>query len=130
MTRLTMVYDADGTPSGELKYWIGHHIVGNVSCSLCDISHGPFRQKQVWKEWVDRLAGQGVEVVTLHRNDLANHQYADIAHVIGGRFPCVVGQDDAGVVTFLLGNDELETCNGQVKALAELLRHCVPSVSD
>jgi hypothetical protein len=125
-----MVYDADGTASGELKYWVGHHIIGNVSCSLCDISHGPFRQKQVWKQWVDRLATQGIEVVTLHRNDLLAPQYVKESDVIAGRFPCVIAHDDAGAVTFLLGRDELDSCNGQVETLAKLLRDCVPSVSE
>jgi hypothetical protein len=116
-----MVYDADKTIRGELSYWIGHHIVGNVACSLCDISHGPFRQKQVWTQWVDGLASRGIEVVTLHRNDLANPQYADLSAVVDARFPCVVAQHADGTLTFLLGKAELETCNGQVDQLDALI---------
>jgi hypothetical protein len=129
LTRFTMVYDADKTLKGEVSYWIGAHIVGNVSCSLCDISHGPFRQKQVWKQWVDRLAAQGVEVVALHRNDLADVQHAELSAVMRGRYPCVVGHHDDGTLTFLLGKTELESCNGQVDQLDRLLSPTV-QVSD
>ncbi len=121
LKRLTMVYDADRTIKGELSYWVGHHIIGNVSCSLCDISHGPFRQKQVWKTWVDELAARHVEVVTLHRNDLAKPEHSELSATIAGRFPCVVSHSADGSITFLFGREELETCNGQVDELQRLI---------
>jgi hypothetical protein len=116
-----MVYDADGTITGEVSYWIGHHIFGKVSCSLCDISHGTFRQKQVWKQWVDGLAQRGVVVQTLHRNDLSRPEHHTTREVIDNRFPCVVVHDDDGSVKFIAGDAELIACNGQVDALALLL---------
>ena len=121
VNQLTMVYDADGTIKGELSYWVGNHIVGNVKCSLCDISHGPFRQKQVWKQWVGSLAERSIEVVTLHRNDLAAPEYTELARVIHGRFPCVVAHNQTGQLTYLIGDVELSECNGQVDPLAKLI---------
>ncbi len=121
VNRLTMVYDADGTITGELSYWVGHNIVGNVKCSMCDISHGPFRQKQVWKAWVASLAKRSIEVVTLHRNDLANHEHLELAQVINGQFPCVVAHSATGHLSFLLGDVELTSCNGQIDAFAKLV---------
>ena len=45
------VYDADGTVTGELRYWFGAR-VGTAHCALCDISHGTFRAKSAWRDLV------------------------------------------------------------------------------
>ena len=42
IVRLIGVYDANGTLSGELAYWIGARL-GRRHCSLCDITHGSVR---------------------------------------------------------------------------------------
>jgi hypothetical protein len=42
VVRLVGVYDADGTPRGEIAYWVGARL-GRTHCALCDITHGPWR---------------------------------------------------------------------------------------
>ena len=39
LARLVGVYDADGTPWGEVAYWVGARL-GRRHCSLCEITHG------------------------------------------------------------------------------------------
>ena len=64
--RLIGVYDADGTLTGELRYWIGARL-GRAHCSLCDITHGLVSEKSAWRECRDTLP---VPFDTYHRNDM------------------------------------------------------------
>jgi hypothetical protein len=59
------VYDADGTTMGEIRYWIGARF-GRTHCSLCDITHGLFREKAEWRSCRESM---DVEVTTFHRDD-------------------------------------------------------------
>jgi hypothetical protein len=127
--RLTFVYDADGTLRGEITYVVGH-LLGRLECAMCDISHSPYRRKKSWIAWVDELQTKhGIEVVTLHRNDLALDE--SLRACIGGRLPAAVAIDAEGIHRFVAGKDELTACGGRLEQLIPILVEagCIPPIS-
>lgn len=106
------VYDADGSLAGEIRYWIGARL-GRTHCSLCEITHGMFREKQSWK---DCRAELDVDVVTHHRDDAP----IDVLEVCGHSLPAVVLRS-AARVELLLGPDRLEQLGGDVDAFRSAL---------
>jgi len=111
--RLSMVYDADGTLVGEVRYVVGH-LLGRVRCDLCDITHGGLRRRTTFDELVASLP---VPVAVLHRDE----QDAELAPFTAGRLACVVAHTDLGMEV-LVTRDELAACEGRVDRLAEVLR--------
>ncbi len=97
------VYDADGTTSGEIRYWLGARF-GRSHCSLCEITHGVFREKPEWRSVRDALA---IEFTTFHRNDAP----ADVVLAASGEFPVVVARTP-NEITVVLNAKELKSLNG------------------
>jgi hypothetical protein len=114
--RLIGVYDADGTITGELAYWVGARL-GRAHCALCDITHGLARERSEWKTC---RAGLPVPFDTFHRNDQPDEVRA--AH--GGRVPAVLAMTSAGIVP-LLGPHELEDCAGSGDRLVASIEQAV-----
>jgi hypothetical protein len=105
------VYDADGTPLGEARYWIGARL-GRTHCGLCDITHGLFTERADWRSCRDQL---DVEFRTYHRNDAPEDVLA-----VGSPAPFVVARTDRGLVA-LLGPEELDACSGDVEEFRRAL---------
>ncbi len=112
-TRLVGVYRADGGLRGELRYLAGHYLHGQT-CSLCDITHSPFRRKAAWDAGVAEL---GIPFDLLHLNELD----PDLAAHVGDDAAMVVGERSNGRVT-LLDNDELTALDGDVAGFFAALR--------
>jgi len=110
---LVGVYDADGTVRGEMAYWLGARI-GRAHCSLCDITHGLFRERADWNGCRSELP---VPFVTHHRDD----QPADVRAAAAEVVPVVVARTEAGVIA-LLGPAELDACGGSPELLVQALR--------
>lgn len=110
---LVGVYNADGTLTGELAYWIGARL-GRAHCSLCDITHGLVRERDDWKACAAALP---VPFETFHRND----QPVDVRAATGDRAPAVVARLDDGSVVALLEDPAIEACAGSADALAEAI---------
>ena len=120
LARLVGVYDADGTPWGEVAYWVGARL-GRRHCSLCEITHGSIRQRPEWVACRDRLPAT---FETYHRND----QPDLVRDAAGGRAPVVVAVTDAGRHVVLLTPEALDACDGSIELLInaierELDRH-------
>ncbi len=116
-TRLVGVYRADGGLVGELRYLVGHYLRGE-SCSLCDITHSPWRRKAAWDAEVATL---DIPFDLLHLNELG----PDLASFVGDRAACVVLErtnDGAVDRTLLISNDELVGADGSVQAFFTVLR--------
>jgi hypothetical protein len=113
VTRLVGVYRADGGLRGELRYLAGHYLRGE-SCSLCDITHSPFRRKAAWDRSVAAL---GIPFTLVHLNEMD----ASLAAFVGDRAACVVAETPGGPV-MLIGNDELASVHGDVDAFFSTLR--------
>lgn len=101
VTELIGVYDADGTLRGEVAYVVGK-LLGSAHCALCDITHGPLRERPGWRRCRDGLP---VPFRTFHRND----QPDAVRPVTDGRLPAVVAVTDRGPV-LLVGAEELAGC--------------------
>lgn len=110
------VYDADGSFAGEIRYWVGARL-GRTRCSLCEITHGLFREKSEWRDCRDSL---NVEFSTFHRDDAPG----DVLEACKHQLPVVVARrgDDLLVV---MGPQELESLGGDVARFeAELKQSC------
>jgi len=110
--RLVGVYDADSTLRGELTYWVGARL-GRAHCSLCDITHGTFRERN---DWVECRDGLPVRFDTYHRND----QPDEVRSVTGGTAPVVVAETGSRIIV-LLDPRQLEECEGTPQRLVEAL---------
>jgi hypothetical protein len=107
VVRLVGVYNADGGIVGEVRYVIGH-LLGTTECALCDITHSPLRRKP---EWDAMVAGLGIPLEVLHRNEVGE----DIARAIAAiGVPAIIGLDQNGGVQEVLSAEDLRRCNGSV----------------
>jgi hypothetical protein len=110
----TGVYDADGTLSGELSYWIGAHVTGSRHCALCEITHGTFREKARWRELA---AGLPVPFEAVHLDE----RTPDVERVTDGQAPCVVAHRADGSLEVVLDATALDGLNGDPDRLAAAL---------
>jgi len=115
---LVGVYDADGTFAGEVRYWVGARL-GRTHCSLCEITHGLFREKSEWRECRQSM---NVEFVTFHRDDAPR----DVLDACDHQLPAVVARsgDDLLVV---LSSEELETLGVDVASIEVALKRSCAS---
>ena len=119
MTALVGVYDADGTLSGELAYWVGAHLTGRRHCALCEITHGMFREKTQWRELA---AGLPVPFEAVHLDERS----PEVLAASDGCEPCVVALRADGSAEVVLGAEELEAMGGDPTRLASALDEALP----
>jgi hypothetical protein len=116
VTRLTGVYDAEGSLLGELRYVVGHAL-GRRHCALCEVTHGRLREKPTWREAREQLPVP-FAAVHLDEQDPSERAVAD------GRTPCVLAHT-AGGVELLLGSEEIERCGGEPGRFVEAIRRAL-----
>ena len=111
---LVGVYNADGTLSGELRYWLGARI-GRAHCALCEITHGTFREKEEWKR---QSAALPVPFEAVHLDERS----PEVAAASGAQTPCVVALIGGVGFELLLGPEQLEACRAEPAALAAAIK--------
>lgn len=116
IVRLIGVYDAEGTLRGEVAYWIGARL-GRRHCSLCEVTHGLFTEKNEWRSCRDGLP---VPFDTYHRDD----QPPQIRVISENRAPVVVAETTTGHVV-LLDGQRIEEADGDPHQLVELIERAV-----
>lgn len=116
IVRLIGVYDAQGTLRGEAAYWIGARL-GRRHCSLCEVTHGLFTEKNEWRSCRDGLP---VPFDTYHRDD----QPPEIRVISENRAPVVVAETTTGHVV-LLDGQRIEEADGDPHQLVELIEKAV-----
>jgi hypothetical protein len=77
-------------------------LLGTTHCALCDITHGPLRERSSWRRCRDGLP---VPFATFHRDD----QPDEVRHLTGAALPAVVALTGRGPL-LLVGPDELDRC--------------------
>ena len=104
---LYVIYDADGTPTGELIYMV-KKLLGIAHCAACDITHGPRREKPEFTHL--KASAWAVPLHNIHRDEMDLEMKQSVAGVL----PCVVAKlpEDHHI---LLGPQELEMCGGDVR---------------
>lgn len=121
MGKITLigVYKADGGIIGELSYFFGH-LIGIRECSLCDITHSPFKKKGEFKRLVNRLNQEfDLDFRLVHMNERAEKELAASA----GREPCVLLAHEDGSLSMFLDFQELKAADGSVKSFEKLVRN-------
>ena len=112
INKIIGIYHADGGVLGELKYKVGTFF-GGSHCALCDITHTKTGKKDIWRKCEQKL---GIPISFVHLNE-RNEKLMDYTK---GNTPCIVGKTSTNYV-MLATKKELEECNGNATALAELL---------
>lgn len=113
---LHIIYDADGTPTGELLYLL-KKLLGLSHCAACTITHGARCEKP---EFTALKHAWPVPVRNIHRDEMDDMMRGAVAGVL----PCVVARTDAGDVR-VMGPVELERCEGEVLAFEKSVLECV-----
>ena len=107
------VYNADASIWGEVSYWFGARF-GIRHCSLCDVTHGLFRERAAWVQCSESL---GVSFSTYHRDDAPQ----DVRDAANGNYPIVLGRT-ATEIKVVLNDAQIEACNGSPESLIAALR--------
>lgn len=121
MTRKTLigVYKADGGLIGELSYFLGH-LIGVRQCSLCDITHSPFKKKGEFKRLESSLSREfDLDFRLVHMNERTDKELSASA----GREPCVLLAHEDGSISMFLDFQELKAADGSVKSFEKLIRN-------
>ena len=104
------------------SYFVGARL-GRAHCALCDITHGPIREKAEWREC---RAALPVPVECFHRDD----QPEAVRAAAGGTAPVVVAELVDGDPVVLLGPADLEACAGSVATFADRLAAALDGLGD
>jgi hypothetical protein len=124
--RIVGVYNADGGLIGELRYIVGH-VLGTVSCALCDITHSPIRRK---REWDTLVADLGVRVDLRHLNELDDREAAAVgSSAAAGSSAPVVLVDRNGMLELLLDSAQLDALDGSVSEFGVAVREALANLS-
>ncbi len=121
MGKMTLigVYKADGGIIGELSYFLGH-LIGIRECSLCDITHSPFKKKGEFKRLENQLYQEfDLDFRLVHMNERTERELAASA----GREPCVLLAHEDGSLSMFLDFQELKAADGSVKSFEKLVRN-------
>ena len=103
--KIYCIYNAEGSIKGELKYLYEKYFK-DIKCSMCDITHGVFKQK---KKWASKCLESKLNIECLHLDELPN----DIKDLVINKAPCVVSQINS-TNKIIINNKELANMSGDV----------------
>lgn len=113
---LHVIYDADGTPTGELVY-LFKKVLGLAHCAACSITHGARREKP---EFTQLKRAWPVPLYNIHRDEMDDAMRGTVEGVL----PCVVART-AKMDVLVMGPEELERCGGDVVTFEKKIGECV-----
>lgn len=113
---LHVIYDVDGTPTGEIVY-LFKKMLGLAHCAACAITHGARREKP---EFTRLKQACPVPVYNIHRDEMDDVMRGAVEGVL----PCVVART-AKMDVRVMGPEELERCGGDVVAFERRIGECV-----
>ncbi len=114
--KLLFVYNANGGAFNLLAD-IGHKILSpaTYACSLCSITHGIFKEKTQWKEFIATLP---MDCIFLHRDEFL-HQYPNHHEPL----PAVYLSTAEGLVPCLSAH-QLDNCQNMQDLIKQLTDSC------
>jgi hypothetical protein len=115
--RLVLIYNADWSLLGGLKYAAHRLKTGEDPCALCALTYDGVSENKAWKSC--RLEF-GVPVDAVYKNKVSDAMAAAAGH----NYPCVLAETESGF-TAIAAHDAFSGCleaRDQVSCLAELLR--------
>src|SRR5690606_10997127 len=90
--RLVLIYNADWSLLGGLKYAAHRLKTGEDPCALCELTYDGVSENKAWKSC--RLEF-GVPVDALYKNKVTDA----MAEAAGQQYPCVLAETDAGFIS-------------------------------
>lgn len=115
---LYVIYDADGTRTGELMY-IVKKILGIAHCAACDITHGPRQEKPEFTRM--KVTAWSIPLYNIHRNEMDEK----MKDAVQGVFPCVVARTVHQGDMIIMKPDQLEECSGDVAAFHKAVNQSI-----
>jgi hypothetical protein len=113
--KLALVYNAD---RGALKalFDIGHKIISpkTYSCHLCQLTHGAFIEKKLWKEFKQETS---IELKFYHRDDFLSHY----PNFINLKLPSIFEDLGPEPLRLVLGDDQLKSIE-KIEDLIQVLK--------
>lgn len=115
---LHVIYDADGTRTGELMY-ILKKVLGIAHCAACDITHGPRQEKPEFTRM--KVTAWSVPLYNIHRNEMDDK----MKNAVQGVFPCVVARTVHQGDIIVMKPDQLDECSGNVAAFHKAVNQSI-----
>ena len=103
--KIYCIYNAEGSLKGELKYLYKKYFK-DIKCSMCDITHNTFTQKNKWK---NKCLTFPLDIECMHLDELPR----DIKILVKDKTPCVVAQTDS-TNKIIIKDEELIHMEGDV----------------
>jgi len=103
--KIYSIYNAEGSILGEITY-LWKKLFLDFDCSLCNISHNTFTEKQLWKKEMSKFK---YKLEMLHLDE----QPEDLQMFTKDFTPCVVSKDESGF-NLIMNRDQLNELNGSV----------------
>ena len=114
-----VIYDADGTRFGEIKYIIGHAL-GLIECSACSITHTSKAEKDEWKN-LKQKCEMKTKIIQWHRDEV-NDKVNDFIKSENVKYPVVIVESRDSKLSVGLNDIELKACSGSIEQMLEKLK--------
>lgn len=116
MARLVFIYAAVSGIVGNIPGAVKKAFGGQSDCELCNITHGPVFEK---KEWASFVKGLSTPSTFYHRNEIPEPVQAFLKRSRTD-IPVVLSED-GGTYSVVVTKDELSSCKGSERCLADML---------
>jgi hypothetical protein len=104
--KIYCIYNAKGSILGEITY-LWKKLFLNFDCSLCNVSHNTFTEKQLWKKEMSKFK---YKLEMLHLDE----QPKNLQMFTEGLTPCVVSNNESEF-NLIMDRDQINKLNGSVQ---------------
>ena len=104
--KIYCIYNAKGSILGEITY-LWKKLFLNFDCSLCNVSHNTFTEKQLWKKEISKFK---YKLEMLHLDE----QPENLQMFTEGLTPCVVSNNESEF-NLIMDRDQINKLNGSVQ---------------
>jgi len=118
MNQLVFIYK---TGSGWIENAVGaakKALGGESACALCNITHGPVREKSDWRVFLETLEPQPA----FYHEDEIPDDVRKFLERTDTELPIVLEKNSKGSYRVAIGNRTLESCNGSPECLINAIK--------